>query len=238
MPYKPHRHKPSTQHANGQVPSWRVPTKPESRWPAFGAAIAIIVGQTWVAMSLSLKPVWVFPGISALLLLASVAVYAPTRTEPSRLMRALSVSLIGVLVLANAISLVLLVRGVFFGSQLSPIMLLLTGSVLWAVNTSVFALVYWELDGDGPEARADGDPDYPDLVFPQQQQDQSGLAPLDWKPMFLDYLYVSLTAATAFSPTDAMPYTKRMKIVMAVESTMSFANAAMIVARAVKIATG
>jgi uncharacterized membrane protein len=105
-------------------------------------------------------------------------------------------------------------------------------------NVAVFALIYWELDGGGPEARADGDRDYPDLVFPQQQQDQQGLAPPDWKPMFADYLYVSLTAATAFSPTDAMPYTKRAKLVMGIESTASFVIAAMLVARAINIARG
>jgi len=112
------------------------------------------------------------------------------------------------------------------------------GIVLWVVNITVFAFAYWELDGDGPEARADGYPDYPDLVFPQQQSDQRGLAPADWKPTFPDYLYVSLTAGTAFSPTDALPYTKRVKLVMGVESTLSFAIAAMIVARAINVAGG
>jgi uncharacterized membrane protein len=143
-----------------------------------------------------------------------------------------------VLVIANLVSLVLLVRGVFVGSKLSPTELLLTGAALWVVNVAVFALIYWELDGGGPEARADGYRDYPDLVFPQQQQDQQGLAPPDWKPTFPDYLYVSLTAATAFSPTDAMPYTKRAKLVMGIQSTASFVIAAMLVARAINIARG
>jgi uncharacterized membrane protein len=75
-------------------------------------------------------------------------------------------------------------------------------------------------------------------VFPQQQQDQQGLAPSDWKPSFPDYLYVSLTAATAFSPTDAMPYSKQAKLVMGIESTISFVIAAMLVARAINIAHG
>jgi uncharacterized membrane protein len=168
----------------------------------------------------------------------SVAVYLPGRTIPSRAARALSLGLIGVLVIANMISLVLLVRGVFVGSHLSPAGLLLTGAALWVVNIAVFALIYWELDGGGPEARADGYRAYPDLVFPQQQQDQQGLAPSDWKPNFPDYLYVSLTAATAFSPTDAMPYSKQAKLVMGIESTISFVIAAMLVARAINIAHG
>jgi uncharacterized membrane protein len=152
-------------------------------------------------------------------------------------MRWLSAGLIGVLVLANALSLGLLVRGVFVGSHLDPLGLLLTGCALWAVTVAVFALAYWELDSGGPEARQSGDR-LPDLVFPQQQNNGPGLVPDGWQPRFLDYLYVSLTAATAFSPTDTMPYTRRAKLVMGVESTMSFAIFALLVARAVNIARG
>jgi len=199
----------------------------------------VIAGQAWMAVSLSLRPVWLFPVISAVLLVASVAVYLPPRTEPSPLMRALAMSLVGMLVIANAVSLVQLVRDIFVGnSGLDPAGLILVGIVLWVVNFAIFAFVYWELDGDGPEARADGYRDFPDLVFPQQQSGQQGLAPANWKPTFPDYLYVSLTAATAFSPTDAMPYSKRVKLVMGIESTISFAIVAMIVARAINIARG
>ena len=224
--------------ADGFRPSWQVPTKPESRWAAFATIVIVIGGQSWVAASLSLRPVWLYPAVAGILLVASLAVYIPSRAEPRRALRVLSLGLVGVLVIANAVSLVLLVRGVFVGSKLSPTGLLLAGAALWVVNVAVFALIYWELDGGGPEARADGDRDYPDLVFPQQQQDQQGLAPLDWKPTFADYLYVSLTSATAFSPTDAMPYTKRVKLVMGIESTTSFVIAAMLVARAINIARG
>jgi uncharacterized membrane protein len=240
MVYRPNAdRKPRRPYTSEPVPSWQIPTDPESRWPAFGAAIVVIAGQTWMAVSLSLSPVWLFPVISAFLLIVSVAVYLPPRTEPSPLMRALAVSLVGMLVIANAVSLVQLVRNIFVGSTgLDPVGLLLVGIVLWIVNIAIFALVYWELDGDGPEARADGYLDFPDLVFPQQQSDQQGLAPADWKPTFPDYVYVSLTAATAFSPTDAMPYSKRVKLVMGVESTMSLAIVVMIVARAINVARG
>ena len=129
------------------------------------------------------------------------------------------------LIAANAASLVLLVRGVFVGSNLGPPQLLFSGLALWVVNVAVFALLYWELDGGGPEARADGYRDrYPDLVFPQQQADQQGLASPTWKPSFYDYAYVSFTSSIAFSPTDAMPYSKWAKLVMGIESLLSFAD--------------
>ena len=173
-----------------------------------------------------------------MLLVASIAVY-DGRDEPGLVARILSYALSVVLVIANAASLVLLARGVFLGSSLKPTGLLFAGLALWLVNLGVFALLYWELDGGGPEARADGYRDrYPDLVFPQQQADQQGLAPAAWKPSFYDYVYLSLTSSIAFSPTDAMPYSKWAKLAMGVESVLSFATLAMIVARAVNIARG
>ena len=179
-------------------PQWKCKTDPESRRPVFVAALVIIGGQAWVAHSLHLRPFWLFPLIATVLLAASIAVYESADT-PGPVARILSYTLDGVLVIANAVSLVLLVRGVFLGSSLKPTGLLFAGLALWLVNFAVFALVYWEIDGGGPESRADGYRDRcPDLVFPQQQQDQQGLAPLDWKPMFGDYLFTSLTAAIAW----------------------------------------
>ena len=239
MPQTPHRRHPRDRTSpDGFTPSWQRPTEPEPRWTAFAAITVVIVGHTWVAASLALRPVWLYPTVAGVLLLASLAVYIPSRTEPSHALRVLSLGLVGVLVIANMVGVFLLVRGVFVGSPLSPPGLLLTGAALWVVNLAVFALIYWELDGGGPEARADGYLDYPDLVFPQQQQDQQGLARPDWKPTFYDYLFVSLTSAVAFSPTDAMPYSKRAKLVMGVEAVLSFVIAAMLVARAINIAKG
>jgi uncharacterized membrane protein len=239
MSHTSHRRHPSDQTpAGSHAPSWQRPTEPEPRWTAFAAIVVVIAGHTWVASSLALRPVWLYPTAAGLLLLVSVAVYIPSRAEPSRALRVLSLGLVTLLVVANMIGAFKLVRGVFVGSTLSPQGLLLTGTALWLVNLAVFALIYWELDGGGPEARADGYLGYPDLVFPQQQQDQQGLAHPDWKPTFPDYLFVSLTSAIAFSPTDAMPYSKRAKLAMGTESVLSFVIAAMLVARAINIAKG
>jgi len=217
-------------------PQWKAKTAPESRRAVFAAAVVVIAGQAWVARSLRLDPFWLLPAISTVLLVASIAVYE-SQDEPGRLARALTFAFNAVLVVANAVSLVLLVRGVFQGAQLRPPALLFAGLALWIVNVAVFALLYWEMDGGGPEARAAGYADgYPDFVFPQQQADQQGLASATWKPTFYDYLYLSLTASIAFSPTDAMPYTRRAKLVMGVEHLLAFATLAVIVARAVNIA--
>ena len=236
MPEKSHRPTEPAPKPSRDKGGWhRALLGAESRWPAFVAVLVIIVGQVRVANSLLLKPVWLLPGIAALLLVASVGFYI-SPAKPGRLARAVAVSLSVVLVIANAASLALLVRGVFLGSTLSPADLLLSGVALWIVNVLVFAIVYWELDGGGPEARLDGLREFPDLVFPQQQADQEKVARSDWQPSFGDYLYVALTNATAFSPTDTMPYTKRAKLAMGVQSVLSFSIAAVLVARAVNIA--
>lgn len=222
----------------GVEPQWKCKTEPESRRPVFATALVIVAGQTWVARSLNVHPLWLLPVISMVLLVATVVVIESAE-EPGLPARILSNALNAVLVLANAVSLVLLARGVFHGSSLGPSGLLVAGLALWVVNLGVFALVYWELDGGGPEARADGYVDrYPDLVFPQQQSDQQGLAPATWKPSFYDYAYVSLTSSIAFSPTDAMPYSKWAKLAMGTQSVISFSILALLVARAVNIAGG
>jgi uncharacterized membrane protein len=217
---------------------WRCRTEPESRRPIFAATLFIIAGQTWVAHSLALRPTWVFPAVATALLVASIAVYEVS-ASPGMPARVLSYIFVTVLVVANAASLVLLVHGVFVGSTLGPLGLLTSGLALWVATVAVFALMYWEVDGGGLESRAAGyEGRYPDLVFPQQQADQQGLAPETWKPSFYDYLYVSLTSAIAFSPTDTMPYSLRAKLIMGAENVLCFATLAVLVARAVNIAHG
>jgi uncharacterized membrane protein len=208
-----------------------------SRWPTFGAAVLIIAGQARLAATLSLRPVWLLPSLAGCLLVASIGFYLSPK-EPGRLERWISVGLAGVLVIANVGIFALLARDVFLGSALTPINLLASGVELWAVNVLVFAIVYWELDGNGPEARTLGQRDFPDLIFPQQQADQDKLTPADWRPSFGDYLYVALTNGIAFSPTDTMPYTRRAKLAMGVQSMLSFSIAAVVIARAINIARG
>jgi hypothetical protein len=96
----------------------------------------------------------------------------------------------------------------------------------------LFAVWFWELDGGGPVARYLGESPMPDFLFPQA--DLSG--PFEnWRPGFHDYLYTSLTNATAFSPTDTMPLTLTAKAVMALQSVSALATIALVLARAVNI---
>jgi uncharacterized membrane protein len=120
------------------------------------------------------------------------------------------------------------------GVEMSGRQLLADGGAVWLTNTIAFGLAYWELDLGGPVARALAPARRaPDFQFPQDENPQ--LARDGWRPRLWDYFYVSLTNAIAFSPTDAMPLTRRAKALMAAESMLSAITILLVAARAVNI---
>lgn len=108
--------------------------------------------------------------------------------------------------------------------------LLATGAVVWLGNILAFSLLYWLTDGGGPVARTRLSTPR-DFAFVQQLNPE--LAPPGWRPVFLDYLHLGFTNATAFSPTDNMPLSHRAKYTMILQSTVSLALVALIIARSV-----
>src|SRR4051794_35188764 len=72
-----------------------------------------------------------------------------------------------------------------------------------------------------------------DFQFPQDENPT--LAEPHWKPRLLDYIYVSFTNAIAFSPTDVMPLTRRVKMMMLAGSAVSATTLLLVAARAVNI---
>jgi hypothetical protein len=120
------------------------------------------------------------------------------------------------------------------GVQMTGRQLLFVGGAVWFTNAVAFGLAFWELDCGGPVARALATaPRKPDFQFPQDENAQ--LAREGWAPRLWDYFYVSLTNATAFSPTDAMPLTRLAKALMGAEATVSAITILLIAARAVNI---
>src|SRR5947208_1511317 len=72
-----------------------------------------------------------------------------------------------------------------------------------------------------------------DFLFTQMTAPE--LVSRDWEPAFVDYLYLSFTNATAFSPTDTLPLSRWAKLTMMLQSTISLVTVALVVARAVNI---
>jgi uncharacterized membrane protein len=185
---------------------------------------------------------WIVPGLTVLLLVALVVSVPQGRLVRSMGLRMTNVRIgrrvaaLGVTAIvsaANAAAIVLLVHLLVSGAHAQARLLLRAGIHMWCLNVLVFALWFWELDNGGPAARRTAAPAGRDVLFPQQTLPE--LSPEGWQPRFLDYLYVSFTNATAFSPTDAMPLSRWAKMLMLVQSAISLTLAVMVVARAVNI---
>jgi len=181
---------------------------------------------------------WVLLGMECALVLALIAAN-PLRIERmSRPIRAASIALIVVITAANAVSAALLVKAIVTNDlhvsvQHAAVDLLASGAAIWGTNVIAFGLWYWEFDRGGPVNRLEGKSPYPDLMFPQMTAPE--LTPQGWGPRFVDYLYLSFTNATAFSPTDVMPLARWAKMTMLVQSAVSLALGALVIARAVNI---
>ena len=213
----------------------REPSAPEARWPMAGAIVAAIVLTVLMPDYIRLGPEWVLPSIEALLLVAMVAVDPGAITRRSRELRMLSIGLVSVLVFGALWSTLLLIDDLIHGGPetISAGELLEAGSIVWVSNSIAFALLYWELDGGGAAARWDRAPAHPDLAFPQHLN--PGIGPPEWRPRFIDYLYLSFTNSTAFSPTDVMPLVPWAKIAMTVQAAVSLGILGLVIARAVNI---
>jgi hypothetical protein len=185
---------------------------------------------------------WFVP-VVAVLLLVPLALNVPqqrllrsatARAAALRLSRRIaSLSALALITLANAAAIVLLVHLLVNGATTHANLLLRAGVHMWVMNVLVFALWFWQLDGGGPLQRRLNPAQARDFLFPQQTMAES--AGHAWEPNFVDYLFVSYTNATAFSPTDTMPLSQWAKLLMIVESAASLLLAIMVVARAVNI---
>ena len=198
--------------------------------------MAINIGaRLWLPGEGALRGPWLTPALEAILLLALVLAN-PTSAAERRRLRRLAVALVAVLVAAALWATALLVSDLIRGVGVSRDAgnLLATGAIVWLGNNLAFALLYWLMDGGGPIARA-RNPAPTDFAFTQHMSPE--LAPPGWRPVFLDYLHLGFTNATAFSPTDVMPLTHRAKYAMVVQSTVALALLGLVVARAVNAFT-
>jgi hypothetical protein len=239
---KPPRKQPPTpppestlRRLEDDLPGWLRPHRGENRIPVAAAILVAAVLQLLLPEKFTLlRPSWLLPALE-LALLATLTIMNPVRlTRNTQTVRYLSLLLVALISIGNGISGALLdirlIHGTA-GDQAGP--LLASALAIYLTNVIAFGIWYWELDRGGPIARSAAHSPYPDFLFPQMTQRH--LAPKDWVPQFADYLYVSLTSATAFSPTDTMPLTRWAKLLMAIQATIALSTTALVIARAVNI---
>ena len=218
------------------------------RYQARLAVLVIVLLFLGLPSKLTFGPIWAVPLVVAVLLVPIIAM-TPTQMREGRIMRVLTIVLVAALNVFNVGSVVLLIADLLNThaakhSAVNAVDLLRYGALIWIINVAVYALWYWELDGDGPFTRArhktaTESPSI-DFLFPQMSMDRARFKTVDpnWKPLFLDYLYLSFTNALAISPTDVMPLSRVAKMLMLLQSLISFTTVALILARSVNIMSG
>ncbi|MCD2191913.1 hypothetical protein LQ327_00725 [Actinomycetospora endophytica] len=213
----------------GPVPAPARP-RPEPRWPMVLAVTVAIALQ--VALPGRFAPGHRLVPFLELVLLIGLFLANPGRIDRRAMwLRRASIALIAMISATNAWSAVRLVLDIIGGAADDAIALLSSGASIWATNVIVFGLWYWEFDRGGPHTRVYAPPRFPDFAFPQDQD--PALARPGWSPRFVDYLYMSFTNATAFSPTDVMPLARWAKLTMMTQSAISLATVTLVVARAI-----
>ncbi len=211
------------------------PPSPEPFWPAQLTVLAAIGLQLALPQRLTAGPSWLVPALEAVLLGGLVVVNRNQIEDEHPRRRRIALGLTAFVTAANIYSLGALTHLLLHKNVANGRELIVSGVLIWLTNFLIFALWYWEMDRGGPGRRAAGRDRPPDFLFPQMSDDR--IEPIDWRPRFIDYLYVSLTNATAFSPTDTMPLTAPAKSTMGIQALVSLVTIGLIVSRAVNILT-
>jgi uncharacterized membrane protein len=199
-------------------------------------AILFVFFLLWVLPArIRVMPVW-FPYVSAIVVLGPMAAVGLARMRGSWLsierMTTFLVVLVATIVNLQALSR-LVMEIVRVPEAIGGIPLLTSSIAIWVMNVLTFSLLYWQIDRGGPSARARKSGVKPDWTFPRPDMPEDRSP--DWRPFFLDYLFLGFCTATAFSPTDALPLTRRAKMLIMIESTISLLTIVIVAARAINI---
>jgi len=198
------------------------------------AVLVAIILQSTAPENGRLVPWWIVPAIE-LLLLAVAMIRDPGRIDrrgPGS--QRATIALAAAMTIATVVGIAVLIVDILDTNLIVTANSILgRGAALWVTNVIAFSFWYWIFDRGGPGERAAGSGIAPSFAFPENATPE--LAPDGWQPRYHDYLYLSFTNATAFSPTDAMPLSRWAKMLMLVQSAISLSLAVMVVARAVNI---
>lgn len=211
------------------------------------ASILVVVGlQLGVINDLSVGPKWLAPALELALLIPLSIGTAWTQQQAQSLpdehaariafyrrsIRRAALLLTAIVTTMNFGALTELVRALLSGKASGGQTLLLDALNIWITNVIAFALWFWNIDHGGPAMRGLSNRRGFDFLFPQMSLPDQHEA---WLPGFIDYVFLSFTNATAFSPTDTLPLTQQAKLLMMAEASISLLTVALVAARAVNI---
>ena len=201
-------------------------------WEAILGMLAVGVLYAFLPEQLLIGPGWLLLVIEAVFLLPLVFTIVTERGLPYRAIRPLILILLGVLTLALASGIALLL--ITLPNDKHAIILLRSAALLWSANVLAFGLWYWQIDGGGPAKRHAAGHQAADFMFPQQ----TGGNTSGWMPRFPDYLFLAFTGATALSPADTYPLSRPAKMLMLLEAVLSMMIIVLLAGRAVNILGG
>ena len=221
--------------------------KPWEFWLARGAVVLVIGLQLQLIHDFSFGPNWLAPLLEIILLVPLSVGTAWTLKKAGgqnehqnlavrryrRIIRMLAIVLTALITVMNFGALLDLIHALLGGKAGIGQSLLLDAINLWVTNIIAFALWFWNIDRGGPALRGLSNNPRPDFLFPQYSLARP--AEGDWVPGFVDYVFLAFTNATAFSPTDTLPLSRRAKLLMMVQAAISLLVVALVAARAVNI---
>ncbi len=218
---------------NDQISSRPRIDKPEPRWQAILAFVAVAAIYLALPRSLIVGPTWLLPTLIGVLLVPTVVTH---RLGKLSLNRTLGFVISSIITVALISSVVLLLHALPSHKE-SPIQLLFSAALLWLTNVLVFALWYWRIDGGGATKRAELEEfGSCSFLFPQMQipKDERGqFECTQWRPHFVDYLFVAFTQSSTFGPTDAPLLARWAKVLAMVQAFISLLIVVLLISRAV-----
>jgi hypothetical protein len=208
--------------------------KPE-RWQAVLALVA--VGGIYLALpsTLIVGPIWLLPTSIFVLLVPTMFAHHTGRASLNHVLGLVTNAIITFALIGS----VLLLVTALPSHKEEPLRLLGSGAALWMTNVLVFALWYWRLDGHGPMNRhTQQEFGSRSFLFPQMQVEKSERGKWvskNWRPQFIDYLFVALTQNSTFGPTDAPLLARWAKALAAIQILISLTIMVLLISRAVGV---
>lgn len=172
--------------------------------------------------------------VEVVLLLALIVVTTEGYQSVSRRRRQLAITLVVIIAAINIFSLIFLIRALLVGhAQVAGRQLLYNGLAIYVTNILMFALLYWEMDGGGPDGRV-AHSRRRDFLFTQMIHPQFAGSEF-WLPGFIDYVYLSTSNVTNFASSDTPPLTHRAKMLMTIQTLVALLTVVLVLARAINI---
>jgi hypothetical protein len=120
-----------------------------------------------------------------------------------------------------------------FNRIVDPRFLLMDAALMYVSTVLLFTIWYWILDYKHQQAQSSGEVVPPAIVFPLKEREISGYE--NWKPGFIDYLFLSFHTSSTVGPTDTLILSKHAKITLMFQASISLIVLIVVAARAIGI---